>query len=42
MFQLRSVPVLSDVVVTFLSLVIVFIPSVSFCIVQLFRSLSDI
>jgi hypothetical protein len=41
-FQLRSVPVLSDVVVTFLNSVIVLSRSVNLCIVQLCHSLSNI
>jgi len=42
MFQLRSVPVLSDVVVTFLSSITVLTPNDNFWIVPLLHSVSDI
>jgi hypothetical protein len=42
MFQLRSVPVLSDVVVTFLRSITVLTPNGNFWIVPLLHSVSDI
>ena len=41
-FQLRSVPVLSDVVVTFLSSIIILTPNGNFWVVPLLHSLSDL
>jgi hypothetical protein len=42
MFQLTSVPVLSDVVVTFLTSITVLAPNGNFWIVTLLRTVSDV